>query len=129
MRGNVRRDGGALDADVRTKIRPGRVNRAAREDDRRQSTVRAAINHKLDLLRQKFSIFADGGFVSRVGRMTLSCRRHVFGAIVDHFHGLAGLPGQQRGMTGDHRRVFFLAPEAAASLSLNHANFFFRQIE
>ena len=30
-------------------------------------------------------------------------------------------------MTRNHRRILFLAAESAASLSLNHANFFFRQ--
>jgi hypothetical protein len=32
--------------------------------------------------------------------MPLGCGDHVFGAVVDHFYGLAGLPREERGVAG-----------------------------
>ena len=125
VRRNVRRDRGALDAHVRTEVRPGRVNRAARKHHRRQRAVSAAINNEFDVHRQQLSVFRDRGLMTRARWMPLGRRDHVFGTVVDHLHRLAGLPRQQRRMPGNHRRIFFLAAEAAAGLSLNHANFFF----
>ena len=51
MRRHVCRHCTALDANVRTEIGPGGVNRAARKHHRRQRAIRAAIDHKFDLHR------------------------------------------------------------------------------
>ena len=61
--------------------------------------------------------------------MALGGGDHVFGAVVNHFYRLAGFPGQQRGVAGDHRRIFFLAAEAAAGFRLDDADFVGGQIE
>src|SRR5215471_2746429 len=65
MRRRVRRHGGAPDTHVRAEIGTGRMNRAARKHDRRERAVSPAVDHKIDLLGQKFSIFRHGGLVSR----------------------------------------------------------------
>ena len=57
VRRDVRRHRSTLDAHVRTKIRTRRVNRAARKHHWRQRAVRAAVDHKIYLLRQQFAIF------------------------------------------------------------------------
>ena len=62
------------------------------------------------------------GAMARARRMALGGGDHVLGAVVDHFHGLAGFPREQRGVSGDHRRIFFLAAEAAAGFGLHDAD-------
>ena len=51
MRRHVRRYCFAMDADIRTEVGAGRVNRASRKHDRRERAIRAAIDHKFDLHR------------------------------------------------------------------------------
>jgi hypothetical protein len=48
----VGRDHAAADAHRRAAIRPGRVQHAARQHDRRQRQVRAAVHHAIDVDRE-----------------------------------------------------------------------------
>ena len=106
------------------------MDRAAREDDRRERGVCAAVNHELDLHAEQFAVLVDGRAMACARRMALRCSDHVFGAVVDDLHGPpARLPREQRGVARDHRRILFLATEAAAGLRLNHANLLFGQRE
>ncbi len=61
--------------------------------------------------------------------MALGGGHHVFGAVVNDLHWLARLPRQKRGMTGDHRRVLFLATESTAGSHLDHSDLVLRQPE
>ena len=56
------------DPDVRTEVRAGRVDRAARQHDRRQRAVRAAVDHELDVHRQQPAVGVDRGPVPRPRR-------------------------------------------------------------
>ncbi len=129
MRRNVGRHRLALNADVRTKVGTGGVNRSAGQHNWRERAVRATIDDEFDLLGEQLPIFCDGRLVSGERRMALGRRDHVLRAIIDDLDGLARFPRQQRCVSGNHRRIFFFAAEAAASLSLNHTNLFFRQSE
>ena len=59
--------------------------------------------------------------------MTLGSGRHVFHAVVDNLHRPSRFHGQQRGVAGDHRGIFFFAAKGPARLGLHHANAFRRQ--
>ena len=50
----------------------------------------------------------DGRAVPRPRRMALGRRHHVFRAAVDHLHGPAGFPREQRRVAGNHRRDILL---------------------
>ena len=116
-------------AHVRASIRPRRVNRAARKHHRRERFVRAAVDREIDVHRQKFSVARHRRAMPRARRMPLRRRHHIFGAVVNNFHGLARIstPAAPRGR--DHRRIFFLAAKSSAGFGLHHANFFLRQAE
>ena len=62
-------------------------------------------------------------------RMPLRRRQQILDAVVDHLDRAAGFARQQRRMAGDHRRVFFLAAEAAAGFGLHDAHAIARQPE
>ena len=51
VRRRVRRDRAAADADVRAEVRPGGVDRAARQHDGRQRAVGAAVDREVDVHR------------------------------------------------------------------------------
>ena len=59
--------------------------------------------------------------------MAFRSRRHIFHAVINNLHRLAGLHRQKRGVTGDHRRIILLASESAASFHLHDSNFFCRK--
>ena len=118
--------GGVFVATARPRMRtlghvvgPAGVERAARQHDRRQRAVRAAVDDDLDVLRHEAAVARHAGAVAHDRRMALGRRGQVLVAVVDHPHGLAHALGQQRGMDGDHRRVLLLAAEAAAGLGLD----------
>ncbi len=124
VRRSVGGHGPRMDAHIGAEVRPRRVNRSAREHHGRKRRVRAAIDHEIDVHRHQLAVARDSGAMPRARGMALGGRHHVFRAVVNNFHALAGLPRQQRRVPRDHRRIFFLAAEAAAGLRLNHANFF-----
>ena len=59
--------------------------------------------------------------------MALRGSYQIFRAIVNELHRTSGFPGQQRGVTGDHRRIFFLAAEASTGFRLNDSDLLRRQ--
>src|ERR1044071_396510 len=59
VRRHVRRHSAALDADVRAKIWPGGVNRAAREDDGREGGISSAVNDEIYLHAEQLSFTRD----------------------------------------------------------------------
>ena len=67
--------------------------------------------------------------MSRTRGMSFCRRNHVFGAIVDNFHGLSGFPREQSGVARDHRRIFLFTAKTSAGFGLDHANFVLRQPE
>ena len=117
------------DADVATEIRSGGVNRSAREHDRRKCQIGAAVKDEFDVHRAKLAIARDCGAVVRPRWMSLRRRYHILSPVVHNFYGPAGLPCQQRRVTRDHGRIFFLAAESAARFHLDDANLFFRKPE
>ena len=125
----VRHRRAAADADVIAAIRPAGVNHAAREDDGAQRRVGAAVEHGVDLDRRQPAVARHAGLVADDRRMALRRRDHVLDAVVDQLHRPAGLLREQRGVPGDHRRVLFLAAEAAAGLRLHDADLVARQPE
>ncbi len=129
VRRHVRRNGATLDANVRAKVWPGGVNRSARQHDRRERGVSSAVNDEIYLHAEQFSFARDSRAMLRPGRMALGRGRHVFRAVVNNLDGSTGFPGEEGRVPRDHRRIFFLAAEAAARLDLHDANFVFRQIE
>ena len=129
VRRGVGRDRLRADPDVRTVVGTGGVNRPARQHDRRQRAVRAAVDDELDVHRQQPAVGVDRRAMPRSRRMPLGRGDHVLEPVVDHLHGPAGLPREQRGVTGEDRRVFLLAAESAAGLHLHDANALGRQVE
>ena len=130
VRRRVGRHRAAAQPHVRAEVRPGGVNGAARQHDRRQRAVRAAVDHEVDVHREQPSVArrppcgaasaTDGAWSSppcpRRGRRSI-------------FTGPSRLPRQQRRVAGDDRRVFLLAAEAAAGLHLHDADLVCRQVE
>ena len=98
VRRRVGRDGAAAEPHVRAEVRPGGVNRAARQHDRRQRAVGAAVDHEVDLHAEQPAVGRHRGPMPRSRRMPLGRRDHVLGAVVDELDRPAGLPRQQRGM-------------------------------
>ena len=98
------------------------MNGAARQHDRRQRAVRAAVDHEVDVHGAQLPVARDRGAVPRARRVTLGRRRHVLGAAVDHLDRPARLPREQRRVAGDHRGILLLAAEASASLHLDDAD-------
>ena len=72
--------------------------------------------------RSQLAVAGHAGLVANDRRMTLRRRHHVFDTVVDQLHRTPGFLREQRGVPGDHRRVFFLAAEAAAGFRLHDAN-------
>src|SRR5580700_1988465 len=93
VRWHVGGDGAAANADVGAVIGACGVDGATGEDDRRKSFVGAAVDGEVDLHGEESAVAGDGGFVMGARGVALGCGDHVFGAVVDHFYGLAGLPG------------------------------------
>ena len=129
VRRDVGGDGAAAHAHVRARVRPRGVDGAARQHDRRQRAVRAAVDREVDVHRDEPPVGRDRGAMPGPRRVPLGRRRHVLGAAVDHLHRPAGLPRQQRRVTGDHRRKLLLAAEAAARLHLHDADAILGQVE
>ena len=123
------RDRLRADADVGTVVRTGGVNRPARQDDGRQRAIRAAVDDELDVHGQQPAVGVDRRAVPRSRRMPLGRGDHVLEPVVHHLHRPAGLPREQRGVTGEDRRIFLLAAEPAARFHLDHANAFGRKAE
>ena len=98
------------------------VNDAARQHDRGQRHVRAAVHHHLDVLREQLPVFGQPGPMTHARRVPLRGRRHVLDAIVDQLHRPAALQRQQGSVQGDRGRVFLLAAEAAAGGGLDDAH-------
>ena len=101
---------------------------AARKDDRRQRFVSAAVNGEVNFSSENSAVSADRGAVARSGRMALGGGRHVFHAVIDNFHGFAGLHGEERGVSGDHGGIFFLAAKSAAGFHLNDTHAICREV-
>src|SRR6185369_18007400 len=59
--------------------------------------------------------------------MALGRRYHVFGAVVDDLDWFTRLPREQCSVTGDQRRILFLATKAAARFRLNDADLLGRE--
>ena len=129
VRRRVGRDRTPAQPHVRAEVRPRRVNRAARQDDRRQRAVGTAVDDQVDVHRDQTALARDRRAMTRPRRMALGRRHHVLRAVVDELHGLPGFPRQQRRVARDDRRVFFLAAKAATGLHLDHAHLVRRQIE
>ena len=105
------------------------MNGAAREDNGRQSLVGAAVNGEIDFAAENFAVFADCSAMARSRRMALGGGGHVFHAVVNHFDGLPGFPGEERGVRGNHRGIFFLAAKRAAGFHLHDADAILGQAE
>ena len=117
----VRARRAGADADVRAAIRAAGVDRAPRQDDRRERAVRAAVHHDLDVLGDEPAVVGHAGPVADDRRVALGRGRQVLVAVVDHPHRTPGLARQQRRVQRDHRRVLLLATEPAAGLRLDDA--------
>ena len=109
------------DPDVRAAIRTTRVERAARQHDRRERAVRAAVHHDLDVLGDEHALAGDAGAVADDRRVALGRRRDVLVAVVDHADRLLGLAREQRRVEPDDRGELLLAAEPAAGLGLDDA--------
>ncbi len=107
------------DAHVRTPIRPAGMDRAARQDDRRQRAVRPTVHHDVDLLCDQHPIVGHPGPVTDDGRVSLGGGRDVLVAVVDHADRLLRLPGKQRRMERDDGRELLLPTEATTGLRLD----------
>ncbi len=62
-------------------------------------------------------------------RVPLRGGEQILDAVVDHLDGPAGLARQDRGVARQHRRILFLAAEAAAGFGLNDAHLVRRQVQ
>ena len=108
------------DPHVRAAVRAAGVDGAARQDDRGERAVRAAVHDDLDVLGDEPAVAGHAGPVADDRRVALRRRGDVLVAVVDHPHRAPGLARQERGVEGDHRRVLLLAAEPAAGLGLDH---------
>src|SRR5688500_19582097 len=114
MRRHVRRHSAAVNTHVRTGVRPTSVDRPTREHYRRKRAVSATVDREINLHCQQLAVFRHRGLDMRTRRVSLRCCDHVFRAIVNDLDRLARLPRQQRSMSGDERRILFLAAETTA---------------
>src|ERR671936_1610817 len=71
----------------------------------------------------------DTGAMLHNSGVSLGRRDHVLDAVVDDLHRPTRLEREQRGVSGDHGRVLFLAPETAAGFGLNDADVRVREPE
>jgi hypothetical protein len=113
----------AADSDMGAAIRPRRMQHATRQHHGTQRAVRPAIEQNIDLHRGESPVTAHAGAMADDRRVSLGRREHVFHAVVHQLHGPARLAREDRGMTGDVRRVLLFAAEAASRLGLNDADF------
>ena len=109
------------DPDVRAAIRSARVQRATRQDDRRERAVRPAVHDDLDVLGDEPAVEGHAGPVADDRRVALRGGGDVLVAVVDHADRLLGLARQERGVQPDDRGELLLATEPAAGLGLDHA--------
>ena len=98
------------------------MQHAARQHDGAQRRVGAAVEQDVDVHRRQAPVARHAGAMPDDSRMPLRRRQHVFDAVVDELDRPARLEGGQRGMARDHRRIFFLAAEAAAGFRLDDAD-------
>ena len=98
------------------------MNQPARQHDRAQRGVGAAVEHGVDVHRGQASVARHAGAMPDDRGMPLGRRQHVLDAVVDELHGPPRLTREQRRVPGDHRRVFFLAAKSAAGLGLDDAD-------
>ena len=108
---------------------PGGVQAPARQDDRAERAVGAAVHQHVDVHRRQAAVARHAGPVPDDGRVALGRGQHVLGAVVDQLHRPARLQRQQAGVPGDHRRVLLLAAEPAAGLRLHDADLVRRQAQ
>ncbi len=109
------------DADIRAAVRPAAVQRSAREHDRGQGAVRAAVHHDLDVLGYEPAIAGDARPVADDRGVALRGGGDVLVALVDHPHGFLGLAREERRVQPDDRGELLLAAEATAGLGLDDA--------
>ena len=84
VRRRVRPRRAGPDPDVRAAVRAAGVDRAARQDDRRERAVRAAVHDDLDVLRDEPAVVGHAGPVADDRRVALGRRRDVLVTVVDH---------------------------------------------
>jgi hypothetical protein len=77
------------------------------------SAAGAAVHDDVDVLGDEGAVLRDAAAVADDRRVALRRRRDVLVAVVDHPHRPAALARQERGVEGEHRRVFLLPPAAA----------------
>ena len=118
----VRHHDPAVDADVVAAVGAGRVEAAAREHDRAQRAVGAAVEEDVDLHRGDPAVARDAGAVADERGVALGGGGHVLEAVVDELHRPPRLQRQQRRVPGDDRGVVLLAAEAPARLRLDDAH-------
>ena len=97
---------------------------ASRQHYRAECRIGAAIQQNVDVHGGQTTLARHARAMTNDARMPLRGRQHVFDTVVHQLHRPARFPRQQRRVAGDHRRVFFLAAEAAAGLCLNDADLF-----
>jgi len=121
VRWRVRARGPSADPDVRAAVRTAGMDRAAREHDRRQRGVGAAVHDDLDVLGEQPAVAGHAGPVPDDRRVSLGRGGDVLVPVIDHPNGSAGLDREQGRMEPDHRRVLLLTAEPTAGLSLDDA--------
>ena len=122
VRRSIGGNGFGANADAGPIVSAAGVNGAAGKNDGRESFVGAAVDGEVDFSAENSAVFADSGAMAGAGRMALRGGRHVFHAVVNNFDRLAGLHGEERGVGGDHGRIFFLAAKSAAGFHLHDAD-------
>ena len=119
----------SVDADVIAPVGSARVDDAARQHHGAERRIRAGVEHRVNLHRGETPGARDARAVPDDGRMPLRRRQHVLDTVVNQLHGAARLAREQRRMARDHRRILFLAAEAAAGFGLDDAKLVVGQIE
>src|SRR5262245_60411750 len=99
---SVRSDGASGDADIVASIWPRRVNRPARKHHRRERSVSPAVEHYVNLARDKTSVARNSGAMANDSGMALGRRGDVFRTVVNHLDGTLRLMRQQSRMRRDH---------------------------
>ena len=129
VRRRVRHHRAAANAHVIAPIRTGRVDHAARQHHRAQRRVGAAVHDHVDVHRRDAAVARQAGAMPHDRRMPLRRRQQILDAVVDHLHRPVRLARQDRGVAGEHRRVFFLAAKPAAGFGLHDAHAIGRQLQ
>ncbi len=115
--------------DVLPAVRPGRVERAAREHDGGERHVGAAVQDDPDRDGAERPVAVAAGRDRDERRVALRRRLDVLLAVVDHLDGPAARLREEESVEREDRRVLLLAPEAAARDGLRHVDAFVRQGE